>query len=908
MRKQEAMNQTPNPKRPTSQKQPEQKPEKKPFSLPFLKKNEGGVKATATAPSAKTPAQKENSDAPDKTSSQKAMETGAKVASRSAKIAWKIGSYVLNGLLTVLLIGIVTGAIMAGAFAIYIKSYIDPTFNLDDLKINSDLTTSIYYRETDAESGEQNWVELEDERLSGSENRIWVGVDDIPQHMLDAIVAIEDKRFYTHQGVDLRRTTGAVLGFVTGNDSYGGSTITQQLIKQVTGEDDVTIQRKIQEMMRALDLESKRDKREILEMYLNTIYLSQGCYGVQTAANAYFGKDISECTLVECAALAAIPQAPTKWDPRQNPENNEKRRNDIIHEMCEQGMISEEERDEAWNTELVLSDSAEELTTSKVHSYYVDMVIEDVVADLQEELGISAAVANQMVFSGGLKIYIAQDLSVQEIVDECYNDDSLFPSVTSGVRPESAMVIMDHTTGDVVAIAGGRGVKDTPRGFNRATHAKRQPGSTIKPLSAYSLALEEGLISYASPLDDSPINLPSGKLWPSNYPNKYEGLVPAYYAVQVSKNTCAVRLVEQLTSRYVFDYITENFGLSTLVDGVVTDSGTTLSDVDLAPLALGGMTYGVTLRDMTAAYSTIASGGIYNQPRTYVNVLDSENNVILSRDTNGTALLKDTTAASMTKMLQDVVKSGTANKPSVTLDKYVDVAAKTGTTTETKDLYFVGYTPYYTAAVWCGYDQPKTLMFSTESSMSVWNVVMTKIHQKYIDAAKEEGGAPLRTFAMPSNLVEVEVCRDSGLLPGSFCSMDLRGDRIVKSYFEEGTEPNKTCDCHVPVKYCAESGCVAGDNCPSESIKYVSLVKVRREFTKQVKIEDAQYTYVEVPEDYVYPADRTQPFYINLYPAGTYAGTSDYTEKPHNGYCVKHNHDLTDAVLDWERPAGKDDD
>ncbi|MBQ2253409.1 MAG: transglycosylase domain-containing protein, partial [Clostridia bacterium] len=360
----------------------------------------------------------------------KVAKTSAAVAGGGAKLAWKIASWVLNVVLTLLLICIVTGAIMAGAFAMYIKSFIDPTFDIDNLKLNSNLTTSIYCRETNAETGEETWVELEDERLSGSENRIWVSFDEIPEDMVNAIISIEDKRFYSHKGVDLRRTTGAVLGFVTGNDSYGGSTITQQLIKQVTGEDDVTIQRKIQEMMRALDLETKREKSEILEMYLNTIYLSQGCYGVQTAANSYFGKDISDCSLVECAALAAIPQAPTKWDPRQNPENNEKRRNDIINEMYEQGMITVEERDEAWNTDLVLADGNVDDINAKVHSYYVDAVIDDVVRDLQEQLGVSKAVANQMVFSGGLKIYIAQDLAIQKIVDECYLDDSLYPETT----------------------------------------------------------------------------------------------------------------------------------------------------------------------------------------------------------------------------------------------------------------------------------------------------------------------------------------------------------------------------------------------------------------------------------------------------------------------------------------------
>ncbi len=846
----------------------------------------------------------------------KVAKTSAVVAGGGVKVAWKIASWVLNIVLTVLLICIVTGAIMAGAFAMYIKSFIDPTFDIDNLKLNSNLTTSIYCRQTDPETGTETWVEVEDERLSGAENRIWVSYDKIPEDMVNAIISIEDKRFYSHKGVDLRRTTGAVLGFITGNDDYGGSTITQQLIKQVTGEDDVTIQRKIQEIMRALDLETKREKSEILEMYLNTIYLSQGCYGVQTAANSYFGKNISDCSLVECAALAAIPQAPTKWDPRQNPENNEKRRNDIINEMYEQGMITIEERDEAWNTDLVLADGSTEDINAKVHSYYVDTVIDDVVADLQEELGVTKAVANQMVFAGGLKIYIAQDPEVQKILDECYLDDSLYPEA-AGLKPESAMVIVDQETGDVVALIGGRGEKTTPRGFNRATQAKRQPGSTIKPLSVYSLALEEGLISYAGPVDDAPINIgmteEERRTWPANYPEGYAGLIPANEAIYRSKNTCAVRLVDQLTSRYVYDYITGNYGLSTLVDGVTTASGTVLSDVDLAPLALGGMTYGVTVRDMASAYATFAAGGVYHESRTYLRVLDSEGNEILSNDDNSAVLLKESTAVILTRMLEDVVDVGTAaNK--VSLDKKIPVAAKTGTTTDTKDLYFVGYTPYYTAAVWTGYDQPKTWNHAdTSISIKIWDAVMNRVHQKYLDAA--DAGTPLKDFGESGRVVEVEVCRDSGLLPSAACSLDPRGDRLIKSYFDRDNVPTATCDRHVTVQYCEESGCLAGPSCPAEHLKLISLVKLRREFVKQVRINDAQYTYVEVPSGYVYPADRTQPFYINLYPEGVYAGYSPENvndryspaeQKPVNGFCSEHNFELTDAYNPTVRPSAKE--
>lgn len=408
-----------------------------------------------------------------------------RIISTLSKYAGKIVTYTLNVVLTVMLIGIITGSAVACALVIYIKNYVDPVYDIHDLRTDSSLSTFLYYQDK-KEDGSVEWVEWEEERIYGTENRMWVSYDEMPEDLINAFVSIEDKRFFTHPGIDIRRTTGAVLGFLTGNDSYGGSTITQQLIKNVTGEDDVTIQRKIQEILRALNLEGKRSKQEILEMYLNTIYLYNNCYGVSAAAYEYFGKEVSELTLVECAALASIPQNPSRWNPASNPEGNAERRWVVLEEMLKNSDIdktySEAEIRAAQEEELVLyQGDGENEKSTKVHSWFVDTVIFDIVEDLKETYGYDEQTAKNLLYSGGLSIYTTIDRDIQAKLDEIYCNDELFPSHGVGVQVESAMTIMDQKTGHIVAIIGGRGEKTTPLGFNRATMADRSgkypPGS-----------------------------------------------------------------------------------------------------------------------------------------------------------------------------------------------------------------------------------------------------------------------------------------------------------------------------------------------------------------------------------------------------------------------------------------------
>lgn len=813
------------------------------------------------------------------------QKIGKRIGLTLSKFTGKVFTYAMNVVLTVLLIGIITGSAMACALVVYIKNYVDPVYDIKDLRTDSSLTTSLFYQ-SPKEDGSVEWVEWEEERIFGTENRMWVSYEEMPEDLINAFVSIEDKRFFTHKGIDIRRTAGAVLGFLSGNDSYGGSTITQQLIKNVSGEDDVTIQRKIQEILRALNLEGKRSKPEILEMYLNTIYLSKGCYGVAAAAYEYFGKEVSELSLVECAALASIPQNPSKWDPVNHPDKNKERRDTVLNEMYYNTDIEKtytiEEIRAAKEEELVLKQGSDEKRVSKVHSWFVDTLIFDVIADLQAQYNYDEQSAKNLLYSGGLQIYTTIDRNIQAKVDAIYNDASMFPSHGTGVQVESSMTVIDQRTGNIVAIIGGRGTKDTPLGFNRATMATRQPGSSIKPLAAYSIALEKGLINYSSVIDDTPFrtDTETGATWPNNWNKVYDGLCTVTQAVRDSKNTIAVKVIDMLGPKTSYDFMVNKYRFSTLVE----------SDMDYAPLALGGFTNGVTNRDMATAYAAIANNGIYNKSKTYTKVCDSDGNVILdSSNATSEVILSEDTCAVMTKLLQEVITAGTGTK--VTLKSKVDVAGKTGTTQNDNDLYFCGYTPYYTAACWVGYDNPKSLskftsgQTATTPALFLWDKVMTAIHEDIIAS----GNVRKFSDSLTKNLITKTFCKDSGLLVGPHCSHDARGNRTATGFYTLSNLPSQTCQTHTPISYCTVTHQMAGPGCPGTTT--VSLLNLKRSFDLDVIVTDAQYTYFDLQGKYKYPADYRMSFYAYAYPAGTYAGRSR-VQGPKNAFCSTHNPEL----------------
>lgn len=668
---------------------------------------------------------------------------------------------ILRVLGTLALIVLVTTVMLACMAVVYVKIVVLPDVELQLADLNMKLSSEIYYE--DKNTGD--YVVM-DQPLHGEEHRIRVDYEDIPQHLIDAAIAIEDKRFYEHGGVDWIRTLKGTINMFTGQDVQGGSTITQQLIKNATTENQVTVKRKVKEIFRALELESKYSKeygsdskKYIMEMYLNYIYLGEGCNGVYTASYAYFDKNVSELSLAECASLIGITNNPSRYNPYQNPEENKKRQENILWQMYQQGFITEEEYNGAVNEKLQFSRGEEQETS--VYSWYVDALVEQVIQDLVKEQGLAEHVAAEMVYSKGLKIYSTYDPDVQAAVDAVYNDRAnLNYTSGSGQFLQSAITVIDNKTGAVVAIAGGMGEKEGSRAFNRATQSYRPPGSAIKPLSVYAPALELEEITPITTEKDSPYTGTGspGPNWPVNSYGNYRGNMTMAYAVQVSSNPVAVKvLMNNVTPEVSFDFLQDRFHLERLVKSR-TQNGQTFSDIAPAPLALGGLTEGMSTYEMAAAYSSFARGGVYYTPTTYTKVLDNEGNVLLEREREEEVILKEKTTYYLTSMLEGVVQSGTATQANF---KGQDIAGKTGTTTSKKDLWFAGYTPYYTAAVWTGYDQQEAMNQTGNPSVGLWRQVMQRVH----------ANLPYESFHAPDEdeLVSVTYCKQSGKAATSGC-------------------------------------------------------------------------------------------------------------------------------------------
>ena len=795
----------------------------------------------------------------------------------------KVIGYFFSALLTFVLVCFITGIIVGCVFAIYVSNNIDPTMD-ESLLVTAtgDQTTKIYYYEfTDRANRIGTAVELEDARIYGAENSLWASYDEIPTYLREAFVSIEDERFWTHNGVDWKRTAGAVLEFVFGNSSYGGSTITQQLIKNVTGNNDTTIQRKVQEILCALNLEKSKSKEEIIELYLNIVPLSQGCVGVRAAAETYFGKELSELTLAECAALASITKFPTKYDPIQNPEKNLERRTTVLWKMHELGKISDEEYNEALAEGLVLVDSSssgeqETVDKNNINSWYIDTVFCDVRDDLMEKYNISSQIASNLINSGGLSIYTLMDPKVQSIMEEVYADESTFPENTGGIPAESAMAVVDPETGDLLGVIGSRSEKRGNLVLNYATQTQRAPGSSLKPLSVYAPALEKGIITYGTVYDDTPLWFNGNDPYPHNLPDVYRGLTTINSAVERSVNTVAMKVLEDLTIDVSYDYLKNKLGFDYLIDYAEDQSGRGYTDKGLAALSLGQLNYGVTVRDIAAAYTVFPNGGIYHESNSYLYVYDSEGNLLLSNDNAGEIVFSEQTSYIMTKMLQNVMNNGTGT--SVSLRKTVDVAGKTGTAGNDYDRWFVGYTPYYVGAVWYGYSYPKSLSnLSSNPSNKIFDLVMTRLHEDIIAEAAETGES-LRSFDdnRPSDIIEVTYCQDSGKLMTDACRLDPRGSRADTGYFTVSTAPTEYCDTHVIVDYDSTTNAYAHEYTLPENIKKVSLIRENtRAFPVQIYVQDAQYVYRDLPIDVRPCGWWGEPFFINAIPEGTYIGTTD---------------------------------
>ena len=804
--------------------------------------------------------------------------------SKKKKVGKKLGVIFLKAFLVCMIaVVVVVGCAGVGI----IKGVID---NAPDITSESVIPKG--YKSTVYDSEGNKMQEL----IASGTNRTMVTIDQIPKHVQNAFIAIEDERFYEHNGIDVQGILRAGVTFVTsGFDTMqGASTITQQLLKNnvfdFMSEEGLAdkVERKIQEQYLAIKLEETMEKEEILQAYLNTINLGQNTLGVQSASNRYFGKDVSELTIAEAAVLAGITKSPEGYNPIKNQEANQKRRDHVLNNMLEQELITQNEYETAMKEDVYshiknVNESVSE--SAKVNSYFTDAVVEAVLEDLKELKGYSDTQAYNMLYGGGLKIYTTMDPAIQAIMDEelanpdnfpetykigleyamttikedgtttnysqemmqayfkekngvktyelLYKDeeeaqaaideyeatviekgDTVYRNVKMSVQPQVSMVVMDQYTGEVKGILGGRGEKTANLTLNRATDAIRQPGSTFKVVAAYAPALDAAGMSLATTQYDGPYIYEDGtdmrlvKNWAGD---TYEGWTNIRRGIQQSKNVLAVKTYTQNGSAIGLSYL-DKFGFTTIQ--TVTDAN---GRNDYGPtVALGGLTIGVTNLELTGAYASIANEGIYQEPIFYTKIEDHDGNIVIDKtvDRETHQVISKENAWLLTSAMQDVVNGGTGGAVKF---NGMTIAGKTGTTSDDKDVWFVGYTPYYTAGVWAGYDIPTTKLKGTGEKnyhKKLWKSVMSRIHEDLENKA----------FEKPEDIIQVAVCSESGKLPvPGLCDMDQRGSCVVNEYFAKGFEPTETCDVHIMAKVCHVTGQLATDMCywPLEQVRVI---------------------------------------------------------------------------------------
>lgn len=679
-------------------------------------------------------------------------------------------------------IGIITGSIVVSVMALYVFNALEdaPIVDLSNVEVNLNNTSYIYV--TDPDTQEQTVVK----ELYSGQNREWVSYSEIPQTLIDVTVAAEDKRFREHHGVDWLRTIRSTLGYFGGSSRIqGGSTITQQVIKNLTGNDEVTPERKVQEIFTALKLEKNYSKEQILETYLNVAFFSNQCYGIQSASKLYFNKDISELNVAEAATLIAITNAPTRYNPlRENPnedygwgtgmEENKERRDYILGEMLDAGMLTQSEYEEWINYEVQLAPREEVQSTSDgltaLTDWHTDQVIEDVITDLQEEYNYTRAYATNMVYSGGYRIYSTMDPDIQQSLEDSYANPDTFPALNNSEYPETAAIVI-APDGSVKGMIGGN-EKTSNRLFNRATQSQRHPGSTMKPISAYLNAFERDLITWSTTFVDEPLTLTeNGETfeWPVNYTNSYtHEPMTVQYAVQQSINTVPAQIVNILTPQVCYDTLKNKFQISTLQEADATS---------LSAMALGGMTTGMTLEELVGCYQIFVTGGMYVKPYTYTHVTDMEGNVILEKDTTQVRVISEETATVLNRLLQTVVSRGTGAQANIQNQTGIVTAGKTGSSTGVKyvngvqvdidnpDLWFIGFTPYYIGGVWMGYDIQEEIYYSTYPTPILWKNLMLPIHE----------GLEAADFIYSENVQALQYCTESGDLATENCPSTATG-------------------------------------------------------------------------------------------------------------------------------------
>ncbi len=780
------------------------------------------------------------------------------INSKSKKVKNKVGVVAFRiAIVCVLILCFSAGGAVVGAYLGVIEN--SPKLSFIDKAPPGSYTTIIY----SAETGEEL------DRLNSGENREFASIEEIPMNLRNAFVAIEDERFYSHDGVDVKGLFRAVYNNLTNPDNtQGASTITQQFIKNKLNIKRNSWDTKLQEQYLAVEFEKnlkeslggKEEAKEyILEQYLNEVGLGAGQKGVKAGAKHYFNKELGDLTLAECAVIASITQNPTMRSPINEPDSNRERQVATLDKMLELEFITEDKHEQAINEDVyakITKVKEDKLEAPSFHSYFNDAIIEQVISDLQATGNYTRKEASDYFYSGGLSVYSTQDTSIQKIVDDAFMNEELFPSTEFEIdvtytisvyntvtgetthhekkttaktqedvtaftekvkdellgqsgevlaetlyaipQPQAAMVIMDYRTGQVKAIAGGRGAKVTNRGLNRATQSERQPGSVFKVLASFAPAIDMGLITPATVIDDAPFTIkePGVNYSPTNWYGGFRGPRTVRIAIRDSMNVITVKNMYNTGLENCINYL-YRFGFSTL----------TPSDHVYAA-CLGGIS-GINQLEVTAAYGAIANDGMYNKPILYTKVVDHEGKTILDNTLKPEPILKKTSAYLLTNMMQDVVTSGTGTKARFKEVK-MPIAGKTGTTTGTKDLTFVGYTPYYVSGIWLGYDMPKDMNPKTEGVHSqLWSYVMEKVH----------ANLEYRDFERPDGIVTAKICVDSGKLATSECSNDPRAKQVRSEVFAEGTQPTDHCDVHTTYNICTVSGKIPNEFCPAEFVQ-----------------------------------------------------------------------------------------
>ena len=780
----------------------------------------------------------------------------------------KMGSVML---LKILLVGIVAVFLAAVCLAVgAFKGIISSAPDISSLDVVPEgYATTVY----DSEGHEMTKL------IAENSNRTYVSMEKIPQNLANAFVAIEDERFYSHNGIDIKGIirSGTTIISSGGEKSQGGSTITQQLLKNnvfegwATEKDKMAkVRRKIQEQYLAVNIERELSKEQILELYMNTINLGQNTLGVQAASMRYFGKQVYQLNLSECAVIAAITQNPTKNNPISNPEKNKERRDICLKYMYNQGYITEAEYNEALEDDVysrIQTVNQSNIGTT-INSYFVDELTEQMVEDLQEICGYDSQQAYRMLYSGGLKIYTTMDPQIQSIADEVFSNEDNYPknakylltynltidkangdvenhspemfakhyketnpnfnslynseeealeavedykafvleegdevraeNASITIQPQVSLTIEEQSTGYVVAMVGGRGPKVASRTLNRASNTKRQPGSTFKIVAAYAPAFDSIGLTLADVKVDEPYNYSNGRPVSNWYGGAYRGIQSLRQGIASSLNIIAVKTITQVTPKLAYEYLLK-FGFTTLVESRVEPDGRVVGDINQS-LALGGLTDGITNMELNAAYATIANQGLYIKPTLYTKVLDNDGNVILDKTAQeGTQVIKETTAFLLTDAMVSVVTSGTGGAVNF---GNMSIAGKTGTTSDYNDVWFAGFTPYYTATTWCGFDNNEKLPGdgSRGLAQSLWRGVMSRIHT----------GKENKPFPTPNGIVRATVCAKSGKLPIS----GLCDNCLKTEYFAQGTVPTASCDVHYVGVICEYTGQPACEGCP----------------------------------------------------------------------------------------------